>query len=170
MSLKDQLNHDLKEALKSGDEARKTAVRLLLAAVKQAELEKRAAAARQQSKGGELTEAQLAELDQIRLGDDEILAVIQKEAKARRESIQEAQAAGRADLVAGNEAELTILENYLPRPLTRDELMALARAAIAESGATSNKQLGAVMKLLTPRTKGRADGRLVNDIVRELLG
>jgi hypothetical protein len=166
MSLKDQLNQDLKSALKSGDEVRKSALRQMLAAVRQAELEKRTAAA---SQGGELTEVQLAELDRVSLSDDEVLAVIQKEAKSRRESIHDAQAAGRADLVAANQAELHILESYLPQALTREELVEMARAAIAEAGVTDVKQLGAVMKLLAPRTRGRADGKLVNDIVRELL-
>lgn len=167
MSLREQLNLHLKDAMKAGDETRKTAVRQLMAAVKQAELEKRTAALK--GKAETLSAEQLAALDQISLGDDEILAVIQKEAKARRESIHDAQTAGRADLVAANEAELKILESYLPQALTRDELVALARAAIAEAGVSDLKQQGAVMKLLAPRTKGRADGKMVNDIVRELL-
>lgn len=81
----------------------------------------------------------------------------------------DAEKAGRADLVAANEAELRIIEGYLPKQLSRAEVAALAQAAIAEAGATDLKQLGAVMKLLTPRTKGQADGRLVNEVVRELL-
>lgn len=147
MSLKDQLNQDLKTALKSGDETRKNTVRLLMAAVKQVEVDR-----------------------QTTLGDDDLLAVLQKEAKSRRESLSEAETAGRADLAAGLEAELAIIEAYLPQALSRDELRALAQAAIAEAGASDARQLGAVMKLLTPRTKGRADGKLVNEIVRELLG
>jgi uncharacterized protein YqeY len=152
MSLRDQLSTDLKAALKSGDETRKGTLRLLLAAVKQAEIDKRPVA---QTAGG--------------LDEGEILAVIQKEAKARREAVADAQKAGRADLTAMNEAELHIIESYLPRPLTREELVELARAAIAEAGAAGPQQMGAVMKLLSPRTKGRADGKLVSDVVRELL-
>ena len=148
MGLKDQLNEDLKEAMKAGDELRRRALRSLLAAVKQVEVDTRPA--------GGLDEAAIA-------------AIIQKEAKSRRESIADAQKAGRDDLVADNEAELRLIESYLPQRLTREELIELARAAIAEAGATGPKQLGAVMKLLTPRTKGRADGKLVNDVVRELL-
>jgi hypothetical protein len=146
MSLKDQLNQDLKTALKAGDETRKDAVRLLLAAVKQAEVDRQTA-----------------------LTDEDVLGLLQKEAKSRRESIADAHKAERADLVAAYQRELAIIEGYLPQALNRDELMVLARAAIAEAGATDLKQLGAVMKLLTPRTKGRADGKLVNDVVRELL-
>ncbi|MBL8056460.1 MAG: GatB/YqeY domain-containing protein [Anaerolineales bacterium] len=146
MSLKDQLNQDLKTALKAGDEPRKAALRVLLAAVKQAEVDR-----------------------QTTLSDDEVLALLQKEAKGRRESIADAQKAERLDLVADYQRDLALIEGYLPQALGRAELTDLARAAIAEAGATDLKQLGAVMKLLTPRTKGRADGKLVNDIVRELL-
>lgn len=148
MSIRDQLNADLKTALRASDETRKGALRLLLAAIKQAEVDKRP--------GGALDEG-------------EVLAVLQKEAKARREAIADAQKAGRADLVSANEAELNVVEGYLPRQLTREELVELARIAIAEVGATSPQQMGAVMKLLTPRTKGRADGKQVSDVVRELL-
>ena len=170
MTLKEQLNNDLKTALKSGDEARRNALRLLLAAIKQAEVDKRTAAAKQKSKGAELTEAQLAELEKVGLEDSEVITVLQKEAKAHRESIADAQKANRSDLVSANETELKIIESYLPQALTREALVELARAAIAEAGVTDSKQLGAVMKLLTPRTKGRADGKLVNEVVRELLG
>jgi uncharacterized protein YqeY len=148
MSLRDQLTGDLKTALKSNDETRKGTLRLLLAALKQAEIDKRPAGA---------------------LDEGEVLAVIQKEAKSRRESIADAQKANRADLVAMNETELHVIESYLPKQLTREELVELARAAIAETGAGGPQQMGAVMKLLTPRTKGRADGKLVSDVVRELL-
>jgi uncharacterized protein YqeY len=147
MNLKDQLNADLKEALKSGDETRKVTLRSLLAAIKQVEIDGRTT----------LDEASLH-------------AILQKEAKSRRESIADAQKAERADLVAAGEAELKLIEAYLPQMLTREELETLARAAIAEAGVTDLKQLGAVMKLLTPRTKGRADGKLVNEVVRQLLG
>lgn len=147
MSLKDRLATDLKTALKAGDETRKNAVRALQAALKQAEVDR-----------------------QVTLTDDDVLGLIQKEAKARRESIADAQKAGRADLAAGYQAELVIIESYLPQALSREEITALARAAVAEAGATDLKQLGAVMKLLSPRVKGRADGKLVNEIVRELLG
>jgi|SRR3990170_2624126 len=148
MSLRDQLTGDLKTALKSSDETRKGTLRLLLAALKQAEIDKRPAGA---------------------LDEGEVLAVIQKEAKSRRESIADAQKANRADLVAMNETELHVIESYLPKQLTREELVELARAAIAETGAGGPQQMGAVMKLLTLRTKGRADGKLVSDVVRELL-
>lgn len=147
MTLKDQLNADLKAALKTGDETRKLALRSVMAAIKQVEVDTR-----------------------ITVDDAGIHALLQKEAKSRRESLADAQKAGRADLVAAAESELKIIEGYLPQMLTADELEALARAAIAEAGAADVKQLGAVMKLLTPRTKGRADGKAVNEVVRRLLG
>jgi len=169
MTLKEQLSADLLTALKAGDEVRKTTVRGLLAGLQQAALEKRSAAARDIGQGGELNAAQLAELDNVALAEVESLAAIQKEAKSRRESIVDAEKAGRPDLVAANATELHIIESYLPQALNRDEIAALVEAAIAETGATDLKQLGTVMKVLTPRTKGRADGRLVNEVVRELL-
>ncbi len=169
MTLKEQLNLDLKAALRSGDDMRKTVLRGLLAGFQQAELEKRTAAARDMNMGGSPSPEQLAALDQVALDDAECIAAIQKEAKSRRESIVDAGKASRPDLVASNEAELRIIESYLPQQLSREEVQALAHAAIAESGVTDLKQLGAVMKILTPRTKGRADGRMVNEVVRELL-
>lgn len=169
MTLKDQLSADLKAALKAGDEPRKTTLRALLAALQQALLDKRSATAREKSKGADLNAAQVAELDNLALDEAEALAAVQKEAKSRRESIADAEKANRADLVTANQTELAIIESYLPQALTREEIAALVDAAIAESGATDLKQLGAVMKVLTPRTKGRADGRLVNEIVRERL-
>jgi hypothetical protein len=147
MSLKDQLTSDFIAATKARDEVRKNATSLLRAAIKQVEIDRRTT-----------------------LTDEEVVGVLQKEAKSRRESIADAHKAGRADLVSTYEAELAVIEHYLPRGLSREELIELARAAIAEAGVSDLKQQGAVMKLLSPRTKGRADGKLVSDIVRELLG
>ena len=169
MALKDQLNNDLKDAMRSGDEVRKTALRQLLAGLRQARLDKRTAAARAMGGGSALNAEQLDKLDELDIDDTEALVVLQKEAKAHRESIADAAKAWRDDLVAANEAELHIIESFLPQQMSREEVKTLAQAAIAEAGATDLKQLGAVMKILTPRTKGRADGRLVNDVVRELL-
>ena len=170
MSLKEQLNADLKAAMKAGDDVRKTVLRQLLAGVRQAELDKRAATVREIGRGAELTAEQLDKLDQLSLDDTEITVAIQKEAKSRRESIADAEQAGRDDLAKANQAELAIIEGYLPRQMSREEIAALARQAIAETGATDAKQAGAVMKVLAPRTRGQADGRLVNEVVRELLG
>lgn len=151
MSLKDQLNADLKEAMKAGDETRKNALRAIMAAIKQAEIDRRAT----QPAG---------------LTDEDIVALLQKEVKARRESIADAEKAGRADLTAAPLADIAIYESYLPQMLNRAELEELARAAIAEAGVDNPKGLGAVMKVLSPRVKGRADGKTVNEVVRALLG
>ena len=169
MALRDQLNNDLKDALRSGDEVRKTTLRQLLSGMRLAQLEKRTAAARALGPGSDLSASQLEQLGQVDIDETESVAVLQKEAKAHRESIADAAKAGRDDLVAANEAELHVIEAYLPQQLSRAEIKTLAQAAIAEASVTDLKQIGAVMKLLTPRTKGRADGRLVNEVVRELL-
>ncbi len=167
MSLKESLNGALKDAMKSGAEVRKLTLRQLLAAIRQVELDQRMVAVKKL--GGSPTDAQLKELESISLGDTEVLGVIQKEAKSRREAMAEAEKAGRADLVAANQAELDVLETYLPKALTREELVEIVKTAIQEAGVTDIKGQGAVMKIVSPRTKGRADGKLVNDVVRELL-
>jgi uncharacterized protein YqeY len=169
MTLRARLNDDLKTAMRSGDDVARIALRQLLAGIRQAELEQRTAQVKDRGRANPLTEADLAALEQISLDDAGVVAVLHKEAKALKESIADAERAGRADLVDANRASLGLVESYLPRQLTRDEIAALARAAIAEAGATDVKQLGAVMKLLSPRVKGVADGRLVNEVVRELL-
>ena len=146
MNSKEQLQADLKEAMKSGDAVRKTTIRMALAAFKNAEVKKR------------------DELD-----ESEMLALLQKEVKQRRESIADAQEAGRDDLVKDSEAEIAILDAYLPAQLSREEITTHAQAAIEEAGATSPKDMGNVMRVLMPKLKGQADGKLVNEVVRELL-
>jgi uncharacterized protein len=169
MTLKERISQDLQSALRSGDELRKNTLRQLLAGIRHSELEKRTVLARRISGAGELSAAELDQLEHIRLEDTEVLDVIQKEAKSRRESILDAERARRSDLVSGYQAELNILEDYLPKQLTAAEVEALARQAISEAGATDARHMGAVMKLLSPRTKGQADGKLVSDVVRRLL-
>lgn len=146
MSIKSQLQDDLKEALRARDERRKNVIRMALAAIVNAEVER----------GGEL-------------GDGDVVAVLQKEARRRQETIAELRQANRPELLAEEEAELEILEQYLPRLLSREEIGQEARRVIAELGATGMGQMGAVMRQLMSELKGRADGRLVNEVVRELL-
>ncbi len=146
MLTKESLQSDLKDAMRAGDDVRKRTLRMALAAIKLAEVERR----------GELDEGSL-------------LAILQKEVKTRRESIEEAKRAGREDLIQALEAELAILHAYLPQPLTEDELRDLAQQAIQESGASDPKEMGKVMKVLMPRVQGRADGKTVSALVRELL-
>jgi uncharacterized protein YqeY len=146
MGLKDKLKKDLKQALRSRDENKKLVIRMCLTAIQLAEVEH----------GGDLD-------------DESIVAVLQKEAKKRRETVEELKTVDRPEMLAEEEAQLEILEAYLPRMLTRDEIAAEARAVIEAVGASSPRDMGAVMRELMPRVKGQADGRLVNQVVRELL-
>ena len=146
MSLKEQLAEDLKDAIRQGDEARKTAIRMLTWAVKNAEV----AAGKP-------------------LSDADVLALIAKQAKQRRESIEEFQKGGRQDLVDKEAAEMRVLEAYLPPAMGRDEVTEEARKVIAEVGARGPADKGKVMPVLISRLAGRAEGRLINEVVSELL-
>ncbi len=152
MTIKDKLNEELKIAMKAGDTRRRDILRMVLAAIKQGEVD----ALDPQKRASGLT-------------DDDVLAIVTREAKRRRESISEYEKGGRADLVAEEQAELTLIESYLPKLMDREAISVLGREAIAESGATSEKQMGAIMQKLMPKVKGKADGKLVNQIVKELL-
>ena len=146
MPLKAQLNDSVKDAMKSGDEIRKRTVRMVLAAVKQAEVDKR------------------TELD-----DMAVMGIIQKEMKNRRESLEEARKASRADLIEANESEIKVLEAFLPKAMPADELRALAQTAIAEIGASTPADMGRVMKVVMAKVAGRAPNDAVSATVRELL-
>lgn len=151
MDLRQQLMDDLKDAMRQKDELRKRTIRSVIAAIKKAETELDSSGQR------------------IVLDDDDILAVIAKQAKQRQESITEFRGAGREDLAAEEEAELAILQAYLPQQLTPEEIEAEARQVIQEVGASGPRDMGKVMKPLMARLKGRADGKMANQIVRELL-
>jgi uncharacterized protein YqeY len=146
MSLKDKLQSDLKDAMRAGDELRKNTLRMTLAAIKLAEIEKHNP-----------------------IDDLAVMAIIQKEVKSRREAIADAQRANRTDLEQASEQEITLLELYLPKALGATELEALARQAIEEAGATSLREMGQVMKVLMPRLQGRATGDQASQVVRKLL-
>ena len=146
MSLKDKLTEDLKQAMRQGDEQRRSTLRLVMAAIKNAEIEKRR-----------------------ELEEGELLAIIAKEAKQRHESIAQFERGGRQDLADREEAELQILLAYLPEQLSREEIEAQARQIIAEVGAASPAQMGQVMRRLMPLMQGKADGKLVSQVVKELL-
>jgi uncharacterized protein YqeY len=169
MSLKDQLMQDLKEAMKAGDETRKATIRLLRAAVGQAEIEKRTAYIESQQARGIDPESLALEDAQFALGDEEVLLVLQKQAKQRRDSITEYQKAERDDLVAAEQAELAVIESYLPHQMSRVEIEAAVRRAAAELGMTNMSSMGPLMKHMMTELKGKADGRLVNEVVREVL-
>lgn len=146
MSIKIQLNDSMKEAMKSGDEVGKRTVRMVLAAIKQAEVDKR-----------------------VELDDTAVMNILQKEVKNRRESLEEAKKANRTDLVEANEAEINILQAFLPKAMPAEELRALVQAAIAETGASSPSDIGKVMKTVMPKVAGRAPNDMVSATVRELL-
>lgn len=146
MDTKTQLNEAVKQAMKSGDELRKRTLRMALAAIKQAEVDRR-----------------------ISLDETAVLAILQKEIKMRREALEEAQKANRADLAAGAQAEIEVLNAFLPKGLSAEELRELARQAIAETGASTPAEMGKVMKAMMPKVAGRAPGDQVSAAVRELL-
>lgn len=146
MSIKSQLNESMKDAMRSGDEVRKRTVRMALAAVKQAEVDKR-----------------------VELDDMAVINLLQKEVKNRREALEEARKANRPDLVEANEAEIRVLEAFLPKSMPEDELRALVQAAIIETGAASPADMGKVMKTVMAKVAGRAPNDRVSATVRELL-
>lgn len=146
MSLKEQLKTDLKEAMKAKDAARRDLIRNLQAAIKQKEVDER------------------SDLD-----EDAVVKVLMSEAKRRRETIEAFESAGRGEDADAERVELEMIEAYLPKQLSRDELQAIISEVIAEVGATSAKDMGKIMPALMPKIKGQADGKTVNDIVKELL-
>jgi uncharacterized protein YqeY len=146
-SLKQNLTNDLRKAIRDRDKLRSSVIRLLMAAVKNAEIAKRT----------ELEEA-------------DILGIITKEVRQRKESIEAFKQGNRQDLVAQEEAEMAILKEYLPEQISRDEIIAAARKVIDEVGAQGPGDKGKVMSQLIPQLKGRADGREINAVVTELLG
>lgn len=144
MSIKTQVNEDLKTAMKSGDKFRRDVLRVLSAAFKQIEVDSK-----------------------IELTDEDVIKVLKKEAKRREESIVDLEKGGRDS--SAERAEFDLISAYLPQQLDKAAIAALAKEAIAESGATSAKEMGAIMKVLMPKLQGQADGKLVNEVVRELL-
>lgn len=147
MTTKADLELALKDALRAGDNVRKGTIRMVIAAIKLAEAEKKGTT----------------------LDENAVHAVVQKEIKARREAIADAERLNRDDLIAEANAEIAVLESFLPKQLSSAELEVLARAAIAEVGATSPKEMGQVMKALMPHIQGRAAGNQVSQAVQKLL-
>ena len=145
-SLKQKLTVDLRQEMRSGDKTRRSAIRLLMAAISNAEIAR-----------------------QTTLEDADILGIIAKEVRQRHESIEAFKQGNRQDLVAQEEAELTVLQEYLPQQMTREEIVEAARRVIAELGAEGPGDKGKVMPKLIAQLKGRADGREINAVVSELL-
>jgi uncharacterized protein YqeY len=145
-TLRQRLESDLKEAMRAGDQTARDTIRFLLAAVKNAEIDR----------GGPLSEA-------------EGIQVLQKQAKQRQDSIDQFRAAGRTDLVEREEAQMRVVARYLPAELSDDEVNALVAHVIAEVGASSPKDLGRVMPILIERAAGRADGRRLSAAAKAAL-
>ncbi|GJM41148.1 MAG: aspartyl-tRNA amidotransferase subunit B [Ardenticatenaceae bacterium] len=146
MSLKEKLQQDRIAAMRGGETEKRNTLGLLLAAIKQDEID-----------------------SQKSMDDKGVIALLTKQAKQRRESIADYEKANNPTMAAGEQAELTIIEAYLPQQMGRDDISAIAAEIIAEVGVTDAKGMGQVMGMLMPRLKGQADGRLVNEVVRELL-
>lgn len=144
--MKEELLQDLKEAMKNKDTLRKDTITMLRAAILQVEKD-----------------------SQKVLNDDEICAIVAKEVKKRKESVKEYEDAGREDIADNLKKEIEILSKYLPEQLTEEEIRKMVEDAIVESGAASPRDMGKVMSILRPKTAGKADGKLVSDIVKEKL-
>jgi hypothetical protein len=141
-----KLQAALKEAMVNKDAMRRDVIRLLSSAIKQVEVDTRK-----------------------ELSAEDVIGILQKEAKKRRETIDEAERAGRSELADKEKDELAILEEFLPRQLSREEITGIVRETISQTGVTSVKEMGKLMGALMPKVKGLADGKQVNEIVRELL-
>jgi uncharacterized protein YqeY len=146
MPTKESLEAELKQAMRAGDDVRKRTLRMVLSAIKLAEVEKRAP-----------------------LDEPALLAVLKKEIKTRRESIADAERAHRDDLIASTQAELAVLHSFLPQALSQEAIEEMVRQAIEEAGAAGPQDMGKVMKVVMPRIQGRADGKDVSDLVRARL-
>ena len=146
VSLRHRLDEEMKAAMRSNDAMRRDSLRMVLAAVQRAEKE-----------------------GKHELADDEMLGILTRELKVRRESVDTFRAGGREDLVAKEEAAIAIVSEFMPQPLSDDELKALVEQAIAETGAASPRDMGKVMGWISPKTRGRADGKVVSQLVTQLL-
>jgi len=147
MSLKDRIQQEMKDAMRSGDKPRLGTIRLILAAIKQQEVDER-----------------------IELGDAEVTTILDKMVKQRRESISQFEKAGRDDLVKQEAGELTLIQEYLPEQLSEAEINTLIDAAMSDTGASSIKDMGKVMGQLKPKLQGRADMGAVSALIKARLG
>jgi hypothetical protein len=147
MALKERITEDMKTAMRAGEKERLATIRLALAAIKQREVDER-----------------------ITLDDGQVLSVLEKMIKQRRESVAQFESGGRPDLVARENAEITVLQGYLPAQMSSAEIDALIAEAIAASGAASMKDMGKVMAIVKPKAQGRADLGAVSARVKQKLG
>lgn len=190
MSLREQLAEDLKESMRNRNAVRRTVIRNIMTSITEAEQRKRVelvdealekhnierpthSMTPQEKADYEEAVEGILEVENIeersQLDDPEVLAIVQKLVKQRQDSIEEAERAGREDIVETEREELEVLEGYLPHQLTREEIEVEAREVIEQTGASGMRDMGAVMGPLMDRLKGRADGKLVSQVVREQL-
>lgn len=161
MPLREKIDADFKEVFKAKDEVRVSTLRMLLAAIKNREVEKRTKLSKTES---------VEKLEKLsKLSDEEIIQVISSEIKRRREAAEQYRQGNRQELAKKEEAELKILSGYMPEQMQEEEIRRLVKGAIQKSGASSSQEIGKVMGILMPQVKGKADGGLVNKIVREEL-
>jgi len=146
MSLSERLNEDMKQAMKNQDKFRLSVIRMIRSSVKNVEIESRKT-----------------------LDDNEVIDVLHRELKQRKDSLQEFEKAGRTDLVEQMNKEIAILQEYLPQQLTEEEIKAIVQETIQETGASSKADMGKLMGALMPKVKGRADGKTVNRIAQQFL-
>ena len=146
MSLKQKLQEDLKSSMKNKDNTKKSVVTLIRASIKQFEVDNR-----------------------VELDDSQVIDIIAKLLKQTKDSLNEFKKAGREDLATQAEAEIEVLKEYLPQQLSEEELNEIVKATISEVGATSMKDMGKIMAAIKPKTKGRADGKLINELVKNNL-
>lgn len=146
MSLSERLNEDMKQAMKSQDKFRLSVIRMVRSSIKNAEIDQRKT-----------------------LDDNEVLEILAREIKQRKDSLQEFEKAGRTDLTENLAVEIAIISEYMPQQLTEDEIKTIVRQTVQEIGAKSKAEMGKVMSALMPKVKGRADGKLVNQLVQQIL-
>lgn len=146
MTLKQKLQEDLKTSMKNKDTLRKSVITLIRSSIKQVEVDKR-----------------------IELNDDDVIDIISKQLKQRNDSLEQFLDAGREDLVEETRSEIEVLKEYLPQQLSEEELNEIVIATISEVGATSMKDMKQIMSSIMPKVKGRADGKLINELVRKNL-
>lgn len=144
MTLKEQLTNDLKDSMKNKELVKKSVVTLIRAAIKQKEVDER-----------------------VELDDAGIQDIISKQMKQRNDALEDFKKAGRDDLISQTEEEIQVLLSYLPKQLSDDELLSLIKDAVEKTGATSQKDMGKIMRILMPQTKGKADGKRINSLVAE---
>jgi len=146
LTLKQRIQEDMKAAMRAGEKQRLGVIRLILAAIKQREVDER-----------------------ITLDDNQVVVVLDKMLKQRRESIEQYEKAAREDLAAQERFEVTVLQHYMPQQMSEAEIVAMVQQAIAETGANSAKDMGKVMNIIRPQMQGRADMKVVSDLVKKQL-